>query len=204
MAFDQEDLDSADTSTMSKSERKKYKKLLKEKQKLEAQNQRESEKKRKSMMKWAIFIGIVVVIGIFVKVQADRKREFLLHSPSILISPTNVDMGTISAANGKVQAHYKVTNTGENDLSISNMVSSCMCTTANLRINGRESPTFGMHNNVPWTGKIAPGETADLVVTFDPNFHANTRGEITRFVNFNTNDPSNPQQEVRLKTFVTA
>jgi hypothetical protein len=75
---------------------------------------------------------------------------------------------------------FAVQNTGDADLEIGNLVTSCGCTTANLS-----------------TSIIPPGRRADLTVTFDPDFHA-TEGRVTRLVWFATNDPSQPWVEVRI------
>ena len=69
---------------------------------------------------------------------------------------------------------FAVQNTGDVDLRISNLVTSCGCTVAKLT------------NDV-----IPPGQRADLMVTFDADFHP-TSGETTRLVWFATNDPAQP------------
>ena len=60
------------------------------------------------------------------------------------------------------------------------MVTSCGCTTAELS-----------------SSVIPAGQRADLVVTFDPNFHE-TSGPVTRLVWLETNDPDMPVVELRL------
>lgn len=75
---------------------------------------------------------------------------------------------------------FAVQNTGNDDLVISNLVTSCGCTTAELTSN-----------------VIPPGKRADLTVYFDADYHQ-TRGEVVRLVWFATNDPTYPWAEVRL------
>ena len=75
---------------------------------------------------------------------------------------------------------FAVQNTGTADLEISNLVTSCGCTTAELS-----------------SSLIPPGQRADLTVTFDPDFH-DTRGEVVRLVWFATSDPTEPWVEVRI------
>ena len=75
---------------------------------------------------------------------------------------------------------FAVQNAGEADLVISNLVTSCGCTRAELS-----------------SSVIPPGQRADLTVTFDANFHP-TQGEVTRLVWFATNDPTQPWVEVRV------
>jgi hypothetical protein len=75
---------------------------------------------------------------------------------------------------------FAVQNTGTADLVISNLVTSCGCTIAELS-----------------SSVIPPGQRADLTVTFDPDFHE-TQGEVVRLVWFATNDPTYPWVEVRI------
>jgi hypothetical protein len=75
---------------------------------------------------------------------------------------------------------FAVQNSGDVDLAIGTLVTSCGCTVAELS------------NDV-----IPPGQRADLTVTFDANYHE-TRGEVTRLVWFATNDPAQPWVEVRI------
>jgi hypothetical protein len=155
------------------------------------------------MTKISIFLGVIVILGIFLKLEIDKQREFLLNAPSLEITPKKIDLGTISATKGKVETSFVLENVGKNDLKIMQITTSCMCTEAYFIYKGKESPPFGMHNNVPgWSGKIPPGESAELKVVYDPNFHANTRGEVTRFVTFNTNDPNKKQATVKIRAFV--
>ncbi len=77
-------------------------------------------------------------------------------------------------------------NTGDADLEIRNLVTSCGCTTANLSAS-----------------IIPPGRRADLTVTFDPDFHV-TKGGVVRLVWFATNDPTQPWIEVRIEADVAS
>ena len=78
-----------------------------------------------------------------------------------------------------VQKTFPIQNTGDKPLLISSVVTSCGCTTAELS-----------------SSVIPPGERADLVVVFDPNFHE-TSGPVSRTIWLETNDPGNPLIELR-------
>lgn len=81
-----------------------------------------------------------------------------------------------------VNLNYVVVNTGNKDLVINNVVTSCGCTTATLS-----------HNIIP------PGHRADLAVRFDAGYHPMKPGEqVTRVVWLRTNDPDTPVAEARL------
>lgn len=98
----------------------------------------------------------------------------------------HLDMPSASHDFGRIYEQWDVThtfavqNTGDADLQVSNLVTSCGCTTAELS-----------------SSVIPSGQRADLTVTFDANFHE-TQGAVTRLVWFATNDPTQPWIEVRI------
>jgi hypothetical protein len=89
------------------------------------------------------------------------------------------DFGRISRYRN-VSHIFVVQNVGTSDLIISDLVTSCGCTTAELS-----------------SSVIPPGHRADLRVTFDPDFHE-VRGNVVRLVWFATNDPAHPWVELRI------
>ena len=97
-----------------------------------------------------------------------------------------LDIPSASHDFGRVYEHWDVThvfaiqNTGDADLILGNLVTSCGCTVAELSSH-----------------IIPPGQRADLTVTFDADFHE-TSGQVTRLVWFATNDPTEPWGEARL------
>jgi hypothetical protein len=78
-----------------------------------------------------------------------------------------------------VQQSFPIQNTGNKTLVISSVVTSCGCTTAELS-----------------SSVIPPGERADLVVVFDPDYHE-TSGPVTRLIWLETNDPETPLVELK-------
>jgi hypothetical protein len=102
------------------------------------------------------------------------------------VSLPRLDLPSVSHDFGSIPkrpdvAHvFAVQNTGDADLQIGNLLTSCGCTTAELS-----------------SSVIPPGKRADLTVTFDPDFHA-TRGPVTRLAWFATNDPTQPWVETRI------
>jgi hypothetical protein len=97
---------------------------------------------------------------------------------------TRWDWGTIPVR-PPVKQTFPIQNRGDKPLIISNVVTSCGCTTAELT-----------------SSVIPPGQRADLVVTFDPAFHE-TSGPVTRLVWLETNDPAMPVVELRMDANVT-
>jgi hypothetical protein len=99
--------------------------------------------------------------------------------PRLDLPSSSHDFGT-TPKHPDVAHVFAVQNTGTTDLMISNLVTSCGCTTAELS-----------------SSIIPPGQRADLTVTFDPDFHV-TQGPVVRLVWFATNDPTQPWAEVRV------
>lgn len=120
--------------------------------------------------------------------------------PELEMTQKTYDAGTVSINDGLVEHTYEIKNIGVGDLKISGIESSCMCTTAYLRVGEKKSPKFGMHNNPKfWSEKIAPGEIGYLDVTFDPLFHGpDGTGSMLREIYFLTDDPKNKKVKTQL------
>lgn len=89
------------------------------------------------------------------------------------------DWGAIPP-NPPVQQTFPIQNRGDEPLVVTKVVTSCGCTVADLS-----------------SSYIPAGQRADLVVTFDPDYHETT-GPVTRVVWLETNDPDTPLVELRL------
>ena len=100
-------------------------------------------------------------------------------APQLSIPSADHDFGEVYAQ-WDVTHVFAIQNTGDENLIISNLVTSCGCTVAELS-----------------SSVIPPGQRADLTVAFDANFHE-TNGPVTRLVWFGTNDPAHPWGEVRI------
>jgi hypothetical protein len=85
------------------------------------------------------------------------------------------DFGTISMKDGDVGYTFTVTNPTDESVSLSQIVTSCMCTTAFLRGGAVEKGPFGMPGHGgptrPADEVIGAGETRDIEVVYDPNAH---------------------------------
>ena len=110
---------------------------------------------------------------------APQQRPANVSLPRLEVPSMEYDFGTVPAR-PDVAHIFAVQNRGDVDLKISNLVTSCSCTTAELS-----------------SSVIPPGQRADLTVIFDPDF-PKTEGFVTRVVWFATNDPSQPWVEVRV------
>jgi len=119
------------------------------------------------------------------------------------ISETTFDWGEIGINNGKAEKTFDIKNEGTGMLKLSNISTSCMCTTAQLILDGKASPAFGMHQKSSYVMEVPPQKTAKLKVVFDPLYHGpDGVGAITRQIKVETNDPGNPELDFMLTATV--
>ncbi len=144
------------------------------------------------------------------EVRDYMKSQSSADPPKLEIAKVRKDLGTVSQAKGVVSTVFLIRNAGKSDLVIENLDTSCMCTTARLIYQGEESPEFGMgmHGTNPksFELKLAPGETAELKVYYDPNAHGEQKTpaeKITREVTITSNDPVEFQKKVRIELVQT-
>lgn len=196
----------SDNQHLTKRERYLKRKTEKEEAQLGAIRQQKIKIKIGIMLAALFVISGVVFITTrdYSQENQNEDQNTVGGAPRLEINPKEYDAGAISMAAGKIIHPYEIRNTGTGDLELSNFKTSCMCTTARLKVSGQESPEFGMHNNFKfWAQKIAPGETGLIEVTFDPAFHGpQGLGPVVRAVNFTTNDPQNSFAEVKLSADV--
>ena len=183
---------------------KKERYLLGKQEKENRQIQKERGKRIRKIV--TVILPIVLLVGgisFFLMNYLPGKSN--PGQPRIEIPETEYDAGTVSMSEGKVVHTYEIKNIGTGDLEIDKIWTSCMCTTAKLKVGDEESGEFGMHSNALfWSEKIAPDQTGYLEVTFDQAFHGpGGTGEAVRVVYLATNDPENEQIGVRLTANVT-
>ncbi len=180
--------------------------LTKQERRLLKKQQKEQERmlllRRKKIKKvLLVSLPILLLVGIIMFFVVNyTPEENHPGTPRMEIPVSEYDAGTVSMADGLVKHTYEIKNTGEGDLKIDNIWTSCDCTTAKLTVGDKESPEFGMHTGPAfWSQKIAPGQTGQLEVIFDPAFHGpQGTGPAVRAIYLSTNDPENKKAEVRL------
>jgi hypothetical protein len=127
---------------------------------------------------------------------------------------TVYDFGKISMKDGNVTKVFKVSNTGSEDVNLTNISTSCMCTAAYLlRADGSKIGPFGMpghggNTDMPGHGGgkageiITAGESREIEVVYDPNAHGPAGiGTIDRFVYLQ--DENGAKLELEIKAQVT-
>jgi hypothetical protein len=147
-----------------------------------------------------VLVSLVASVAIYSYPRGEEEQTVYIGEPKIQVTPSYYNFGDISAADGIVKHTFSVENTGTGLLEINSIKTNCGCTKAYLVANGRKSPTFGMRGNpVGWSHSIEPGQSADLVVTYDPNYHRwPDQGLIRRVVEIKSNDPEQPEVKIRI------
>lgn len=111
----------------------------------------------------------------------------------------NFDFKDIPYSGGNAIHEFKIKNSGDKDLKIGNMATSCMCTKVYLKTESGNGPEFGMKGHSAssdWTGTVAPGKEGSVVAVFDPTAHGPEGvGPMSRIISFETNDPGHPYME---------
>jgi hypothetical protein len=162
-------------------------------------------------MKKKIILGVIVLIAGFAvvfsykgfadkasisqnKIFADKKDDIVQgeninkNGPVIEVDQKTFDFGIVKY--GDVSEHiFKITNTGNENLEILKLSTSCGCTKA----------TINEEDKI-----ILPGEAVDMIVTFDPAVHKDDSdlGELQRIVYIRTNDFNNNETEVEIRANV--
>lgn len=144
-------------------------------------------------------IGIVVVtvlilgIAVFFGTRMGATPQVTADSQvSVSVDSNKYDWGTIDYDKGIVSKNFEIKNTSDIALKLYNVKTSCMCTTAQLKTSDVTSKKFQMHESSSDVIEVKPGETAELIVEFDPAFHGPSGvGPITRTITMSTNDTKN-------------
>lgn len=144
------------------------------------------------------------------KSMEQKARNYIKSSapknpPKISLETDRINLGTVSQKDGIKTAFVSITNSGQSDLVIDSIETSCMCTSASIIYNGAEGPKFGMsmHGENPTDYKIfiPQGESASLKIAYDPNAHGpqeTPEESITREITIMSNDPENFRKSIRV------
>lgn len=147
-----------------------------------------------------IAISIVIFAGI---VYASLKTSSQLIAqyqntdqdrPKLEIKETLFDFGKISLSDIKTK-EVQIKNIGTRPLIISDLITSCDCTFAQLIVNNEESPRFSMRRDPRWRGEIAENSTAILKIIYEPRLMP-AQGVVKRAIVFKTNDPNKPSVNI--------
>lgn len=133
--------------------------------------------------------------GLIVQYQVTNTDKPIVKTDSIF-----QDIGKMNV-NDEKTVNFTVTNVGTKPLQFYNISSSCGCTAGVITINGKKSPEISMHDKSSWNGSVAPGQSATVSLIYRPRIMP-VKGDITRSVYVETNDPAQKQLTFSIKTFV--
>lgn len=153
--------------------------------------------------KFIVIVTVVSVVAILGGVALGSRSSGDSEAAQVNVSEsanaipatneTSYDWGTIKLNGGNVEKVFEIKNEGTETLLLSNVATSCMCTTAILARGEETSPEFGMHSKSNYVMEVPAGETANLKITFDPAFHGPSGvGPINRQIKVDTNNPEKP------------
>jgi len=168
-------------------------------------------KKRNTYLSGQFFVlaSIILVVGGLIWLGSTKEEGTAnASSGSLSVSETSWNLGMISMKDGLNEKKIELKNETDSPVTVTEMQTSCMCTTATvINENGRKGPTKGMvgHGGTPRMSQvIAPGETAQLAVVYDPNAHGpDAVGPITRNVTIRTDSADQPKIDLRFSGIVT-
>lgn len=163
----------------------------------------------------SVAIVLIVLVGLFIwgyagkggttaSVQGGATTTAI--ASALTASETFYDFGTISMKDGNVTKEFSVTNSTDKDVTVSTVLTSCMCTTA--FIVGPDGDIKGPFK-MPGMGYVPPaneiikaGESRIIRVVYDPNAHGPAGvGQIDRFVTLT--DSSGAALRLEIKALVT-
>lgn len=155
-----------------------------------------------------IFLIIVLLGGAYLLLEGSNKgsKPIATYSantkerPQVKIEKTSSDLGKIKVADIK-EKDFIVKNTGNKDLQLYNISSSCNCTTGQIIYQGKAGKEYGMHKQSEEIISVAPQTEVKIRVIYRP-YLMPVYGTVEREVYISTNDPKNPKLIFKIKAFV--
>ena len=153
-----------------------------------------------------IIVIILVLLGLMLLGRGNQatgvSNAGSSSNSSLVAEETLYDFGTISMASGNVEKIFKVTNSTNKDVTLSSVITSCMCTTAYIENGGKLKGPFGMPGHggpVPRANEIIKaGESRNIKVVYDPNAHGPAGvGLVDRFIELTESNGAVTQLEIK-------
>jgi hypothetical protein len=160
----------------------------------------------------AISIVLVVFFGLFIWGDSGKRSTTasvqgasgtVSAAKSALVAPeTFYDFGTISMKDGNVTKEFTVMNSTATNITVSTVLTSCMCTSAFIvEPDGSSKGPFkmpGMGYVPPANELIKAGESRVIRVVYDPNAHGPAGvGRIDRFITLTDADGGTLQLQIK-------
>lgn len=129
----------------------------------------------------AVVVATLVIFagGIYLVGKGDNSVQDLslpkVEAAQVEVTPDNYDIGKVLMKSGIVTREYEIKNDSENTLRLKKIVTSCMCTRAQVVAGDKMTRLYAMEMNGvknPIISFDIPGKsTAKLIVRFDPAAH---------------------------------
>lgn len=137
----------------------------------------------------AVFIFVIIFMAYSRSADdvVDKSTNKKVEAPKIKADKLIHNFGAINATDNQ---HYSfsIENVGTKTLLLMDPRTSCHCTSVIIRTESSESPVFSMHDSESWTGRVEPGEKAEVAVIYDPKVHK-IQQKTERSILIKTNDP---------------
>ncbi|MEK7202241.1 MAG: DUF1573 domain-containing protein [Patescibacteria group bacterium] len=152
-----------------------------------------------------IAFSIAAILAIyFIGSKNTKENTTSIESPvgTYELSSEKMDLGEMTV-DVKKTANFTFKNTSSEKMNLSKFETSCNCTMTEVKINGDTSPMFNMPAHMSsaekaWNRDLAPGETAEINVTYEPALMP-VYGPIERYSTFKINN----FKEIRLTVAAT-
>lgn len=156
-------------------------------------------KKQSKYIIYGVLIFVALLVG--AKWINSTPPSGSVQGAELTLSETSWNFGTIPMSEGDVTHSVTLKNESDMPITITSMETSCMCTAAQIiHADGSESAVKSMAGHTGSTSiseVINAGESASLLVIYDPNAHGpNATGRISRDVMLTTNSADQPEIEV--------
>ncbi len=126
----------------------------------------------------AFAFTLLVIVGLAFFISFKEKKVSQIPTNTVLgmeSTPGNYDLGNVPINGGVVTKEYEVKNTSGKGVQLLKIATSCMCTTASVRIGEKETRFFSMEmtgDANPFLDlKLKNGDSAKVSVKFDPAAH---------------------------------
>lgn len=117
----------------------------------------------------------ILVVGAAFLVGGRKNQGKPSEVLGIEATPKTHDLGSVPIQGGIVSKTYEIKNTTPKTLKLKKLATSCMCTTAAIKIGDKTTKFFGMEGhgdaNPPVNLELASGERGEVLVNFDPAAH---------------------------------
>ncbi|NOY15204.1 MAG: DUF1573 domain-containing protein [bacterium] len=160
--------------------------------------------------KWVLMVVLVGLIGGLVywgikdgQSSKQELKEYKADSgngPRLVVGEKFKDVGTMGLKE-TATAEFVLKNEGKADLQIFYGTTNCGCTFGQVEVDGKKSPTFGMHSNQNFLISVPPGKEFKVKAIYKP-FLMPVSGDVQRAVVIKTNDPKHKEVEFIIKANV--